>query len=380
MKLLLLLMLSVSSVFASSDEDQRRMNAAYEKAYSRASINCEYKYWIKVLPVETVSQQFQPHQGVYATYKIGDDLIRIGVSAGGERGLVDFKINGIKIETKLSGYNYFHFQTKDLNVQAQALAEKINLTNLTCSLEIGHEDNFLIEAPVIHVNMHPHPNYDWNGENLAGMARELVASADHLMLFDDHVGNIKKARSFNFNKLMVDGRTNMKQDKENFLVPELGIPQIPLRLSQAGHNRYTIKNPDQTIIFSGGNHNYCILNNTRRALHAFMENPAKKSITFEYPTDAIVVQKGSWLNGGGIPRGIFKRTNLLSRVFDRMSDSQKSKYIGSYHNYFKTSYLSEKQYYFGRAIIKTEGIAGFEYTDLVQGKGEGDIQITLRYR
>ena len=192
--------------------------------------------------------------------------------------------------------------------------------------------------------------------------------------------NLTSARNANFNTLLQTGNPVMSYDA-SFGAPDLEFPLgVDIRLSQAGHNKFLVPNPDQTIVYTGGNHNFCILNNTRRVLHGFMENPQRRSIKFEYVLDSVVVQRGSWLRGTRVSRGVFNRSNLLSNVLRNMSERDRHKYLRAYFDYFKNSYLSEKQYYYSKAHISLSGITGHEFSEVVDGRGQQEISIELVFR
>ena len=86
------------------------------------------------------------------------------------------------------------------------------------------------------------------------------------------------------------------------------------------------------------------------------------------------------VKGARIGRRVFRQSNMLSNVLRNMSERDKEKYLTAYFDYFKNSYLSEKQYYFSKANISLVGVDGVEYHAEVQGRGEQEISIELVFR
>lgn len=381
-KLLAISLLGLSTVgFAS---DQERMNATYKSAYANAAVNCEYYYFRDVPKIETLSQKYSKTIGASGLFQVNQNTIEVNVTSGSNNGLVDFKVDGIgfKSSLKSSGganqINHISIDLNNLSSQQASLAEAVQLKDIDCSVDIGMENHYELNQEQIHISMHPHRNYDVDGESIPGTLRELARPAQHLMLFDDSPNNRFKAQGTNFNNFVSLGVTGLRDSP--FSLPGFAIPkEIPLRLSQAGHNRFTLTKPHHDITYSGGNHNFCILNNTRRVMHGFMESPVTRSITFKYPLDAIVVQQSTWLKDGNFSRSDLKSSNMLSNVFRKMDNTKIKKYLDAYYGYFRWNYFAEKKYYFATATFKQVMDGGYERTEKIQGFGTGHIDVTFEY-
>ena len=391
------LLLSINT-FANLEDNQKMMDEAFDRVAKHASLNCEYKYWLNTAPVETLEQNFDSPI-LSAKYKINEDIVDIRVTPpekleessavtnyifnNNSESRVDYKINGVSFDIKLDRKNMMEFKNpEELSQEQKSLYDRLNLGDLTCSLEFGEEDNIRIEEKVIHINMHPHRNYDVDGESLPGMQREINTDRKTYVVLDDFYNNKNFGRFTSFSTFLTNGGVQVNKEKRlNFAGPiDLELPSdIPMIVAQAGHNRYLLTQENHEIIFTGGNHNFCILNNTRRLMHAFMENPNSKTITFKYIKDATVVQRKTWLNDGNIPRSVFRKSNMLSGVFAAMSDKEKSKYLNGYVDYFANSYLNEKKYYFSKAVLKSRGVNGQDITKTINGMGSGEIEINFIY-
>ena len=194
--------------------------------------------------------------------------------------------------------------------------------------------------------------------------------------------------SSNYNSYIQGTKPNIAP--HGFTPPTFEIPNFSsLGGSQAGHSKYILTKPNHEITFTGGNHNYCIMNGTRRVIHGFMENENSESITIKYPTNAIVIQMdGRWMKAGliknvNVPSKYAKNSNMLSNVFEKMKKKKNGKalrkYLHAYFNYFSFSYANEKIYYFKTLTINQTGISGFEMSKTIQGKGEGHLEINFVY-
>ena len=362
--------------------NQTLLNDVYKKAYSQAAINCEYYYFRDVPRVETIAQNFSQVSGAQASFRIKNNILSVGVEAGDSNGVVSFDVNGTSFSGKLlsSGknkVNHIELNLSSLNQAQSQIARDLKLSDLDCSVDIGMEPHFKLSEEQVHINMHPHINYDLDGESIPGMLRELAKPSQQIMLFDDSPNSRFGALAMNFNSFMNQGTYLARTS--SYAPPRFTIPvTIPMRLSQAGHSRYILTQPHHEITYTGGNHNFCILNNTRRVLHGFMESELSSSIKFKFPMDAIVVQKYTWLEGGKFSRRDLKKSNMLSRIFKSMSSKSVKKYLDSYYNYFRYNYFAEKQYYYQTITFKQVG-AGYSRTETISGRGQGHLEVVFEY-
>jgi hypothetical protein len=382
-----LIVFAIGPSSASISSNQEKMDQAYADYYANATVNCEYKYFIDVPKIDTVFQENQIGKSVSARYKIGNKKLAIIVTPGGSNGRVELSVDNTVFKASLvqSKYgkvnNHIKINLSSLDQEQQKISKALNLSEIDCSLDIGQNDHFKVTETNLHINMHPHQNYDLDGESIPGILEEFKKPGQHLVLFDDQIGNKNNYLSMNYNSYS-KGETPYLVDP-GFQVPAFEIPKnIPMNVSQAGHNKFILTRAYHEITFSGGNHNFCILNNTRRVLHGFMDNPKSESLTIKYPMSAIVVQSGSWLKGAKVG-SYMKYSNMLSNVFGKMKSRRNGKalkkYLSAYFNYFSFSYMNEKIHYFKTITINQTGIPGFEMSKTIQGKGEGHLEVNFVY-
>lgn len=373
------------SAFAFANDNQALMNRTYDLAYKNASVNCEYYYWRDVPKIVTVSQKTNRAEGhALGKFAVNGKTIDVLIKNGGSNGIVDFRVDGVQFQGSLKNrgtaneINHIQLNLTGLNPEQTAMSQAVQLNDMDCSVEIGMENHHKLTQERVHINMHPHQNYDFDGESIPGIKRELSKSSQQLMLLDDSTNNKFKALGTNFNSFIQNGVWGLSTPP--MTPPAFEIPRdIPLKLSQAGHNRFTLMLPNYEITYSGGNHNFCILNNTRRVMHGFMENPKAQSITFKYPLDAIVVQRSTWLKGGDFSRSDLKYSNMLSKVFPQMGNKKVTKYLNAYFDYFKWNYFPEKKFFFATVTFRQVLKGGYERVETIQGEGEGHIDVTFEY-
>lgn len=359
----------------------------FDQLHHHASINCEYKWWLDTPAVETVKQTYTAGKSVSAQYKIKDSLLNINITAGGEKGIVDYELAGVKFSGTLSKWNYIHLDLQNLNQQQLAVSNEYNLNSLTCSLEIAYEDNYVIKNKDLHIAMHPYTLYDLDGESTVAIVKNLQDTTKEQLILLDDVPNIRKGQTLNINEFLLSGAPDLPIKP---LAPSLSqvwqqmpfdIPEeIPMRVAPAGHLRFTLTKSEHEITYTGGNHNYCIMNSTRRMLNAFFENPGKKKIVFNYVKEGVVVQWRSFkgMSELHIPKKVFNKSNLLARMIENMTDKQRDTYFDGYFNYFTGYFLGIKQYMFKEATVIRRGV-GVTKIQKVNGKGSGDITIEFNY-
>lgn len=387
-KLLFPLLLSLPNFVFAQVNDNRNVElirAQFDRLHHHASINCEYKWWLDTPPVETLKQEYIHGKSVSAQYKISDTILDVEITAGPVKGTIDYEIAGTKFQGSLSKYNYIHLDLQNINNKQQEVINKYKLNSLTCTLEIAYEDTYVVEDKNIHVAMHPYTLYDLRGASTPVTVAKLADKSMHQLLLLDDVANIRKGQELNINEFLMNGAPDLPikplaptyskvWQQLPFDIPE----NIAMRVAPAGHLRFSLTRDDHEFTYTGGNHNYCIMNSTRRVLNAFFEQPRPKKITFNYVKDGIVVQYKSYLKVLNIPKKIFKKSNLLSNIIANMDEVQKAKYFDGHLNYYANTYLSQKQYMFGTATLIRSGV-GPNKTIKVQGKGKGDITIIFNY-
>lgn len=242
--------------------------------------------------------------------------------------------------------------------------------------DIFCEINFAENKPVeimgdTHLNIHPHTAYDYNSLTVAG-AEELISSYPTMVMLEDgnYKGNLVDLELF-----LATGDINLGQ-KYWELTGDFN-PDVNYVISPAGHNRFIWMSLNKTNIhYTGGNHNYCIWNNTRNLLRSYFKSESNQAVNIYYHLDAIVAQIGGIIGGLSFSRRLYNKSPLIGDLL--REEKVYKKYINSYHSYFISSFLSEfKGYYKSLSIIT-------KFKDLTlkksfRGKGLYDKEINFIY-
>jgi hypothetical protein len=169
-------------------------------------------------------------------------------------------------------------------------------------------------------------------------------------------------------------------------LPETNLPStlenvplsIPMIVSPAGNSRYDIKAEKEiNVIYTGGNHNYCIWNSARHILENLLNSRSNAKVNFRYDMSAIVAQvRGVERTGINFPRASVKKSNLLK---DLLADkSVQATYHKNYMYYFADWLADEYQGMFRTYTVDYEA-EGFKKTVTFKGQGTRDLYITFRY-
>ena len=260
---------------------------------------------------------------------------------------------------------------------------RYELNKLYCKINFAESNKTIINNSSIklHINVHPHSNYDLFSETIK---------------LTQNMHNNLKYKSMLLLEEEIDGKGNLV-DLSDFLKTGL-VPKLPLLsyqteikipmtteliVSAAGHNRYLFNSDLDTIEinYTGGNHNYCIWNNTRKLLTALIRSDSKSSLVINFHTKAIVAQRSGIIDGLSFKRKAMKDTRLLRTIFDNDTKTA-AKYITNYFYYFSTSFINRNGF---DAHYRTLTISTFSKMPLVEktitlkGNGERDLNIILNY-
>lgn len=251
------------------------------------------------------------------------------------------------------------------------------LSKVTCYAEFAIEPNFQLADGKYHINVHPHDFYDFR--NLTTTATNALykdTTYKSALLLDD--GNFKEnlVRLSNF---LTTGLTNLPI-KSPGIIRVTPADNTDLLVSPAGHNRYQMDaTREVSVTYTGGNHNYCIWNNTRRVFNALMESNTNPVVNIIYQQNAIVVQKSGIL-GGGMSFGRRSRigsTNLLATLMQDYSVQQA--YHTTYFGYFASNYFGYYSHRFSEVHLNYIA-PQFKKQTLIRGTGQRVITINMLYK
>lgn len=272
-----------------------------------------------------------------------------------------------------SGLNKREFYIAPVN--NSAFGSEFETSQISCGVNFAYAYHYELHDGDYHFSVHPHKIYDWQSHLKIPVERYLNDSKyQSLILLEagNYRGNLVKIEDFLNN---VDYRlppSNYPSELEN-------VPlTVPLIVSPAGHNRYDFKAQNEiNITFTGGNHNYCIWNNTREVMEAFLRSKSVAKLTMNYDTHSIIAQaKGMEGFRFNFPKRDINRSNLLKDLFQNHENTMS--YHASYHGYFKNTFFREFLGMF-KTVKLIYRADGYEKSDIISGNGERELEITLQY-
>ena len=249
---------------------------------------------------------------------------------------------------------------------------KLETQDIFCEINFAENKPTIIKSDT-HLNIHPHVNYDPNKLTSEG-AEELFQTIPSKIMLED--GNMK-GNNVDLDDFMQDesiwlyqGYWAMTDEYRNY---------VEYVVSPAGHNRFVWDSLEAVSIhYTGGNHNYCIWNNARNLLRAYLKSYSNKPVEIIYHMDAIVAQWGGIISGLSFSKSLYNKSPLIKNL---LADDEKARdYIKAYHDYFAFQYIDQEfKGYFKTLRIRTN-FKGESLERVVNGNGHLDKEIIFNYQ
>jgi hypothetical protein len=264
---------------------------------------------------------------------------------------------------------------------SNATINKFELNRLYCKVNFAESTKTIIDdsSKRLHINVHPHSNYDVFSETVK-YSENLHRKFKSILLLEEDIdgkGNLVDLSSFL--------ETGISSELPISLYSTLlKIPETTeLIVSAAGHNRYQFSSNLENIEinYTGGNHNYCIWNNTRKLLTAWLRSYNSSSLTVNYHTKGIVAQRVGIIGGLSFKRKSMKSTRLLRSIFDNDLKTA-GKYIVNYNNYFTSSFINRNglSAHYKTLTISTISTVPFVKKEIIlKGNGARDLKLSFNY-
>lgn len=251
--------------------------------------------------------------------------------------------------------------------------QNFEISKLFCAVNFAKEAPLPLKTEKIHLNVHPHTRYDYLNLTSSKVEEYLEDGSfkSHILLEE---GNFK-GNLVDLDAFIKGGAYQLPQ---NFYPSDLNPPrQSSLVVSPAGHNRFVWQSDqDLQVLYTGGNHNYCIWNNTRNLLYAYLRSPNEGRIEIQYDTQAIVAQRKGIIGGLSFPWREHRKSNLLVDLFQNPKTA--IKYHKNYFQYFSADYIAPFKGLFSSLKI-SYAAQGFEQTKVIKGQGSRELEIVIRY-
>jgi hypothetical protein len=391
MKVLALVSVLVSlSSFADNTDSVKkdqslRIDKSYQDLNELAGIRCKYIGTGTYHALKRFESKVVTGESITTDYSVDDTPFSIVVSPNDDDGAASFNFEDASIPARVSNDRYGRFYRwvtnnikinfSKLNESQNDISKKYDLSRLKCEVEVAVASIHEITDSNMHINVHPHKNYDVRGGSNAKVQEYLdTYIGQQLVLLDD---KDKKGDGYDVNDFFSDGFADLT--RKYFFDPEVLISEdIPMLISPAGHNEYIVTNKNQNVVFTGGNHNYCMWNNTRHIIDAALISDMNESIVFTYDTSGIVVQRGGIINGLAIPKSVFNKSNLLENIFNNFTTQNRNKYLQSYFDYFTNEFLTKKKGMYSKVTFIQEGL--LPQTKEVIGSGNREFTVKFNYK
>ncbi len=360
------------SVTATATDMDTRIKAKYSELHKNAKTFCDFTGDPVSNRIEHLSYKVNPKKSIVTQLLIDGIPATITILPKSKKGEAVLSIDGKSISASIKRSNKLKFNLRELNAD---FIVKHDLRRLNCFVDIAVADTFELTYTETHINVHPHANYDYRGLTSVNVQNFMEIFPERsLVLLDDSNG---KAVGYNLPNFINFGGDHFSVKK--FPNPSFEIPEnIKMIVAPAGHNRFKVIHPETTIHYTGGNHNYCMLNNTRRIMDGFFHNDDAKVLSFIFYTDSIVAQRKGVISGKpAIPFNIFKiqKKYVLSEIFEAMSSEE----VATYKNFFKNFYARDlkgfRHQYFKTLTINYEG-----ERIVLTGSGERELTINFKYK
>lgn len=352
-----------------------RMAEAYLKTDKNYDITCQYSFNKKFKLVTPLGTTIKGSDFIKREFKIENaeksaSMVFVLKSINNK-----FQYNVLFDNKFVSTSNLTKREFYLAPVNNSSFASEFETSQITCGVNFAYAYPYELQDGLYHFNVHPHKIYDWQSHLKSPVERYLNDSKYHSIILleaGNYRGNLVRIEDF-LND--VDYRlppNNYPSELEN-------VPMsVPLIVSPAGHNRYDFKAQNEVVItFTGGNHNYCIWNNTREVMEAFMRSKSAAKLIMQYDTHSIIAQaKGMEGFRFNFPRRDINRSNLLKDLF--LNRENTMTYHTSYHGYFKNTFFKEFIGMFKTVKLNYQA-EGFNRSETISGKGDRELEITLQY-
>lgn len=390
MKKIFFIFLALFSFCTLAQTQRERINQAYNKNDQNYELSCFYfgaSHFKLIKPVGKTNRTFGELKRNFEIFSNNKNVyFELKVSSSKKKeGKYSFRFdNGLNINGEISrksaliyhnGKKIFYIPTKRIEKRYKKFILQNEIYKISCEVNFAMEKKIEITDldNELHINVHPHDKYD-KAKLTVNKAEKYYANSSYKSYVLLEEGNFKG------NLVDLSDFLEMKEYKlvRNYFPVSVTIPtSVELKVSPAGHNRYEFKAHNNVeITYTGGNHNYCMWNNTRRVLMSYMRSMTEAKLTINYDVAAIVVQARG-LVGLNFNSVSLDKNNLLKDVFNA-DTSQAREYTKKYYDYFVDVFFGPYKGLFKQVIIENQSVYG-TYTKRINGSGKRHLHIILNY-
>jgi hypothetical protein len=395
MKILLISLLSLN-LFAIETE---KLQSLYEKTDKSFDLECFYFAPLKNLLITPVNKTTYINKTVVRDFNLKNEgsttELRVKIFQASQSELNTGKYPALaKYEVELNDKVYKgsitdnYFKGFYLNSSFDEQDSSYEVNSLYCRLGLARTLPYEVSPSTsdIHINVHPHSNYDRFNETTK-KAQEIIDSnkRKNVILIEEQ-DDVKGAH------------VNLNTFLETGVVPELPIniyksslkvgPEDELVVSPAGHNRYEFskKSGELNVLYTGGFHNYCVWNNARNLLTSFFRSESESKVVINYKLDAMIVQRLGVIDQLSFSlmmrRTLNKKTRLLANLVNSHPKVM-TKYFRNYFNFFSGPFLKKNKMGGFMSSFKTLKIKYnsplYKNEKIIEGQGTRDLEIEFNY-
>ncbi len=388
MKILVLIFLAFNAL--ATDYDQR-LDALFKSTDKSFDLECYYYSAKKNLLIEEVNQTVYLNKSLIRDFRITKDNqlfdMRLKVSEHknenkdkGPIGNYEVTLAGKKFKGTIpkSFYKGFYlinsFSDFDNDFEVNKIYCRVNIAKALPYVFTRTTDR-------LHINVHPHPTYDWAKETTENVQKIIDSKASkNIILIEEPVD--EKGHLVNLKEFLQTG-----------IVPDLPVSKyksaldIPndakLIVSPAGHNRYKFdkKGGELNVLYTGGFHNYCVWNNTRSIISSLFRSNSETTLNLTYKMDSLIVQRVGVIGSLSFNYLMLRKTRLLSKL-NVNKPKYMAKYYKKYFKFFSGPFVFGSTYGSFTYAFKTLTINYDNplYKDSVTYKGAGDRDLTINLK
>jgi len=370
MKFIILLisyLITLTSAFSYTSED---IQNSYKKLNENAHIYCQFKNYVSRPQIKAIKNEFVKDQYLKTSFLSNDTSFDVSVRVKGGDPVAEIQYEKEIIHGKLKKNFEIIFDKKEINSYPIGHILKDLALNLLCVAEVSVEKNYSLDATPLHINVHPHANYDQKNLTIDKI-NEYFDNFKSLSLLDDYN---RKGEGYSLSEFLEDGFA--KLNHKYYPDPSFEIPDSSdLLVAPAGHLKYDIESNKTVIHYTGGNHNYCMWNNIRRVIDGLFASSIGEEVVFIFHTNVIVTQRPGIISEISIPRSVYKKSYVLADIFKNMSAEESSAYHDGYVNFFLDDLGKFKNNFYKTLEIVYNG-----KSYILNGKGLKDYRIEFIYK
>ena len=384
MKTKLLMTVSVVSLMSqvALANQAERFDKAYKDHAQVAQVVCAYP------GVRTLSTEVIKEKSFTSTLSLDEETFKIKVFIND--GLVKAQL--VYRDNIIPGSM---FRNKSLAF-SDNMESNLEVSKLGCAIKTFYDKPIILSQEKIHINVHPHTNYDRYGMTTDKVNEYLLDTSYQNIVLLDAKDNTE---SINVFKFIEDSNAALRGIKRSsWPKPVVTIPEsVPMSVAPIGKSIFNIELDKLDVTYTGGNINLCVNNSTRSLIRDFViQNKNGGELVINYDLDAMVAQNKTvklnyrrltgWRNPYGF-KSFVNGEKQLNSIFVKDHFNKNPRFEKKYHQYIYDLIIADIKSVFND-IQKTNFFdeINFSYTqkentksETIKGSGFGKYKIQINH-